>query len=562
MIPPSDTELSRALDSLVLSASGWRGVFASSGGEHGTSPDAKPALLTLAALMADAFADYLSAGSRAPVALGRDTRPTGDAAATVMLRAFLSRGVNVEYLGIAAAPEIMAYAQKLTAPFVYISASHNPAAHNGVKFGFAGGVLDAGEEQKLRAVFLEKCGANDAVARALRLIDGCPLDALAAALKDSGAYKQAALQAYLDAVSRREKPAVKNLSVAADFNGSARSLSVDRAFFESRGIGFFAVNDTPGVFAHGIIPEGDNLECARGFLENLRAEHPFAVLAYACDCDGDRGNIAYYNEKTHRAEILSAQEVFALSVLGELSAASAVTRGGAKQAVVCNCPTSMRVDKIARALGASVFRCEVGEANAVSLADKKRREGFEVPISGEGSNGGSIVYPARVRDPLNTVSAILSLIRDGRSLTDVIESLPAYTTTGVSEDRAKLVLNAKDHAALKRAFQKEFAAWWESNKTILSREGIVSWTAIATNGTEETRGISDFGQSGKGGLKILFLDSAGEGAAFIWMRGSGTEGGEAGQSLFRVLCDVKGNNPALEAMLLGAERDMLIRASR
>ena len=139
------------------------------------------------------------------------------------------------------------------------------------------------------------------------------------------------------------------------------------------------------------------------------------------DNDGDRGNIVYINDRTGCAEILEAQEVFALSVLSELefmkqtaaAAQGASAAPGAKLAVAVNGPTSMRIERIAEAYGVEVFRAEVGEANVVNLAAEKRAEGFEVRILGEGSNGGNITHPATVRDPLNTIFALIKLIAFG-----------------------------------------------------------------------------------------------------------------------------------------------------
>ncbi|MBP3772908.1 MAG: phosphoglucomutase, partial [Treponema sp.] len=87
-----------------------------------------------------------------------------------------------------------------------------------------------------------------------------------------------------------------------------------------------------------------------------------------------------------------------------------------------------------------------------------------------------------------------------------------------------------------------------------SKYGIESYEAIGTNGTEESRNLTDYSKNGKGGLKILFSDKNKAPLAYIWMRGSGTE------PVFRVLCDVKGNNKPQEESLLEWERQMILRA--
>ena len=110
------------------------------------------------------------------------------------------------------------------------------------------------------------------------------------------------------------------------------------------------------------------------------------------------------------------------------------------------------------------------------------------------------------------------------------------------------------HAALKTAFQKIFQEQWKAQKVFLENYGITSFEAVITNGTKETRNVTDYSQSGKGGLKILFKNSRMENLAFIWMRGSGTE------PVFRIMCDVKGDNPEMEKALLSWETEMIQKA--
>ena len=50
------------------------------------------------------------------------------------------------------------------------------------------------------------------------------------------------------------------------------------------------------------------------------------------------------------------------------------------------------------------------------------------------------------------------------SLIDVIETLPVYTTTGVSETRALLKIKTTDHSVLKAKYQKVFLSQWEEKE--------------------------------------------------------------------------------------------------
>ena len=581
---------------MILSASGWRKVFAASGDEQDKSPEITETDRSIAVIAADVFFDYISkvSGQEAPViALGIDARPTGPALADAMIHALVKKGAILQYSAVTSAPEIMAYAKKLDG-FIYISASHNPVGHNGIKFGTNdGGVLCAQENKKLVDDFLKRLADDNGVAEAVKKAWSCTTSELKAVYEIKDSSKHNALAAYknfanetITGTENKEYQtdffgmldtfiAQKPLGVVCDFNGSSRYQSIDREFFKERKINFYSINDFE--IAHEIIPEAENLVHVAAEMERLHKEgHSDVVLGYMPDCDGDRGNIVYWDEKQKKAVILKAQEVFSLSVLAELTY-SIWQHGDEKDfkpAVVVNCPTSMRINEIASALGAEVFRAEVGEANVVNLAREKREQGYTVRILGEGSNGGTITYPAAVRDPLNTIFALLKLLmmresglyemwckKSGQkynpdfTLSDVIASLPVYTTTGVSEPRAVLKVKTTDHTKLKAAFQKAFEADWKKKSADLKKKyGIESWEAVITKGTVETCDVKDFSKSEKGGLKVIFKDKDSKPIAFIWMRGSGTE------PVFRIMCDVKGNNAEMEKELLKWETDLIKKA--
>ena len=605
---PTMAELQKEFSAMILSASGWRKVFALSGNEEDATTEIGAANGVLSALIAQVFADYIiqRCGPGCKIALGLDARPTGTQIGDIIARVLAGRGIQVEYLFITAAPEIMAYSRQLDG-FVYVSASHNPVGHNGIKFGLNdGGVLPGEETAKLTAAFTQLCSDSESIQLAAQLVAACSEEAIQKIFADSASCKARAVasyrdftrlvvsgtedqqqqKAFFDLISQTTKK--KPLSVSCDMNGSARTLSIDKDFLPECGIGFDAINNKPRNIVHAIIPEPENLvHCAR-FMEEQKPTNPAITLGYMPDCDGDRGNIVYWNDASGKSQVLKAQEVFALSVLAELAYLdyrNESTAENAKPGVSVNDPTSMRIEEIAAAFDATVFRAEVGEANVVNLAREARQKGYTVPILGEGSNGGNITHPAAVRDPINTIFALVKLLAiqdttlaDGSvkqglfhrwcsksgqeaaykadfTLADIITTLPVYTTTGVSEGRALLKIKTTDHSMLKARFQKEFEASWQQKKEALAKEyGIASYEAICNNGTKETRNLSDYSLSGKGGLKILFKDAAGKNTGFIWMRGSGTE------PVFRILCDVRGSNKQMEEALLAWETELLEKA--
>lgn len=583
---------------MILSASGWRKVFALSGNEQDKNPEISENDKKIAVTAANVFFDYIKkvSGQEIPViSLGIDSRPTGPAIADSMIRALIKKGAIIQYSAITSAPEIMAYAKKLDG-FIYISASHNPIGHNGIKFGTNdGGVLNGTENAKLVKEFTDRLNDEEGLEEAYKKARSCTTSELQKVYQVSESSKYNALNAYKNFINETitgtenkeyqedffgmiDNTIIENpIGVVCDFNGSSRNHCIDRDYFAEHNINFYSINNNEIV--HEIIPEAENLIHVAAEMERLQKEgHKEVVLGYMPDCDGDRGNIVYWDDKAKKSVILKAQEVFSLSVLSELT--YSIWQHGSdknfKPAVAVNCPTSMRIEEIVNTLGGQVFRAEVGEANVVNLAREKRSEGYTVRILGEGSNGGTITYPSAVRDPLNTIFAIIKLLvmrenglfemwckkagikyNPNYTLTDVLDTLPKYTTTGVSEPRAVLHVKNTNHAELKGKFQKVFEQDWKKKETELNTKyGICSWEAVITNGTKETRNVSDFSTSGKGGLKILLKDKDSKNIAFIWMRGSGTE------PVFRIMCDVKGDKVQMEKELLEWETKLIHEADK
>ncbi len=589
------------LDNMILSASGWRTVFAASLDEEDAGTTVTEEHLALATLASTAYALYMKEklSKKICIVVGMDSRPTGKALADPMIKALLAQGIDVQYVGIIAAPEIMAYANN-TDGFVYISASHNPIGHNGIKFGFSdGGVMPASEAKILISKFKELCATENPEQDAKNIQDSINAEIMNAIYAKKDENKQNAFNYYknfskqvisgetdsgkqdalFNAIAESTKK--NSLTVVCDMNGSARCLSIDKSFMSSMGIKHESFNDTVGTIAHAIIPEGKNLQHCAKKMEDLQKDGiKDALLGYLPDCDGDRGNIVFWNTKTQKAEILQAQEVFALSVLSEFAYSLYRTKEELKLGVAVNCSTSMRIEEIANAFGAGVFRAEVGEANVVNCAREQRANGYTVPILGEGSNGGNITHPAAVRDPINTLFALIKLLvlrstdskpglfeiwckksnqmdkyKTDFTLVDIIETLPKYVSTGVSEKRALLKVKTSDNIQLKRNFQKAFLSSWQEKQTYLADKfGIKNWEAVATVGTKEIKGIEDFGVSGTGGLKIRFMNAQNEVIAFMWMRGSGTE------PVFRVMVDMKAQTVEAEKELIAWETELLEEA--
>ena len=186
---------------MILSASGWRKVFAESGDGEDKSPTIGTVNKALCALIGETFAEFIISrtGKSAPiVAVGMDTRPTGKEIIDSILKVLIVNKITIRYVGVASAPEIMAYARGLDG-FLYVSASHNPIGHNGIKFGLNdGGVLPSEVVGKLARNFITKCEREDAQSYAQNLLDSCDKAELNLVYTLSDQYKKEALWTYED----------------------------------------------------------------------------------------------------------------------------------------------------------------------------------------------------------------------------------------------------------------------------------------------------------------------------------------------------------------------------
>jgi len=596
------TEIEAALQRLILSASGWRTVFAPSGNEEDATSSISDAHHLIAGTAGLVFSNYIKtkSGRDKPVIIvGQDSRPTGTAIADTIIRILLASGCEVRYAFIISAPEIMAYCRQGNHidGFVYISASHNPIGHNGIKFGLNdGGVLPAPEAKILIEAFQKTIHEEGHLQKLQNMLTSVPAKEITRVYENTRQVKREAYSAYLlfthEVITGSQIQEAQNkvysyieettkhqgLGILIDFNGSARTTSIDRNFLESLGCTVETMNDRPREIAHRIVPEGESLEPCRKTLETLHNKNPAFVLGYVPDCDGDRGNLVVWDETIQAGRSLEAQEVFALCCVAELAHMVFTgelrydKKGNAvdKVAVAINDPTSMRIDRIAQAFDVSVFRAEVGEANVVGLARRLREQGYKVRILGEGAAGGNITHPSSVRDPIDTIGAILKLLtirshqdtmglfelwcelsgqaeayRDDFTLSTIINTLPSFVTTSAYAPEAILKIKTTDHALLKERFQNIFLKEWDlRKKDLASRYGIVEWEALAYNGMDERRNIQQFREAGRGGLKILFRNQQNVEIAYIWMRGSGTE------PVFRVMADVAGKDNRMERDLL------------
>lgn len=555
------------LDRSILSVSGLR--FICSDDENDLSTWAQPNVQAFVLVAAHEHAKQFQKNKH--VCLGMDSRPTGPLFLLLIAKLYHQLGLDIRCSGIAPIPEIMAATHQSGASgFCYMTASHNPPGHNGLKLGLEDGAVLSKEKaspliENIKKNYLDdqvvehliqsvqksslsvdelKTNISENKAKSLNLYQNFALDTVASSSTESFTN------------SLQKKFSKQKSSFIFDMNGSSRLTSCDLNLLNSFQISTKVQGDKIGVFQHAIVPEGDSLNIAKQVLQDEIDQNNSVIAAMVPDCDGDRGNLILPIAGT--AQCLKAQETFALCALSTIAGCRASGYQD-KLALVVNGPSSFRLESILKPFDVKVVRAEVGEANVLNLAEQLREQGYLVPISGEGSNGGSILMPSTVRDPLMTLLSLLKFLyvpieniglttaeyylnSVGKKISDesnvlesVLESFPTWHSTDAFDNDALMPVPNIEHETLKQRYESAFISHFDEEIHFWQSKGVASYKIVSYEGTENIPGPGNRPSPGKGGLAILLLDSFENALGFLWMRGSGTE------PVFRVVCDWSGN---------------------
>lgn len=365
----------RAIPTLKISISGVRGVV----GESLT-----PTLLTR---FTQAFGTFVGPGT---IVIGRDTRTSGEMVRQAVVAGLLSSGCRVLDLDVCPVPTVQLLVRGRGARGgIAITASHNPAEWNALKFINSSGLFLAGAQAR-QLLDIYHQGEYVKVRGAL----------MRSVERETGAL-DTHVKAVLDALGPLP-PGARRLKVVVDCCNGAGSVVAPR-LLEALGAEVVAINATPdGTFPRGAEPVPENLGA---LCEAVRASD--ADIGLAQDMDADR--LALVDE---RGEPLGEEYTLVLATRQVLSK----ERG----AVVANLATTTVLDSVARGFESPIYRSKIGEAN---VTEEMRRVG--AVVGGEG-NGG-VIYPRInfARDSLVGMALVLHLLADtGRAVSELMSELP------------------------------------------------------------------------------------------------------------------------------------------
>jgi phosphomannomutase len=392
----------RAIPTLKISISGVRGVIGQS---------LTPTLLTR---FAQAFGTHTGSGT---IVVGRDPRTSGEMVKHAVIAGILSSGGRVVDIGVCPVPTVQMQVRRRRANGgIAITASHNPAEWNALKFIGANGLfLDSGQARELLDIYHQ--GEYTKVAseeiRSVEEVEGAT---------------DAHIKAVLDALG--PLPAAKRkLRVVLDSCNGAGSI-VGPKLLGALGAEVIAINVTPdGSFPRPAEPVPENL----GALCEAVKKHD-ADVGFAQDMDADR--LAIVSEKGIPIGEDYTLVLAALYVLGR-------ERGP----VVANLSTTSALDDVAKKFGCPLFLTKIGEVN---VTDKMQQA--NAVIGGEG-NGG-VIYPRInfARDSLVGMALVLHLLADsGKTVTQLLDEFPRYSVV-----KEKMICPSEKIPAVLKLLRQEY----------------------------------------------------------------------------------------------------------
>ncbi len=320
------------------------------------------------------------------VAIGKDTRVSGDMLESALIAGFTSMGVNVIKMGVVPTPLLTAEVGSLNADMaVMITASHNPYHDNGIKL-----VNNSGDKfSDEKTAELEKLLTSDMVFTQNK-------ENIGRVFED-----EKSIPAYM-ANARSIAPntnALKGLRVVLDCANGAFSKIMPQ-IFKDLGAGVITLADAPDGY-------NINKDCGSQHTEKMQqvVTDSHAHLGIAVDGDGDR--IIICDENGTRIE---GDQIIAF--LATYFKHENMLKGNA---VVATVWSNLGLEKYLHTLGIDYYRSAVGERYVI---EKMRQTGANV--GGEESGHMVLSDYAKTGDALLTGLIIsLGLLKSGKKMSEI-----------------------------------------------------------------------------------------------------------------------------------------------
>lgn len=396
----------------------------------------------LAVDVAKSLGTYM--GSKGTIAIGRDTRMSGEMLKSAAIAGALSAGLTVIDLGTAPVPAVQYYVRDHADAGIMITASHNPREYNGIKLIAGDGSEFSREgESEVEKIYYSKqfVSANWDRTGDLRTAN------------DANEYYIQGVIDHVDAENIRGK----RLKVVADTGCGAGSVTLP-FMLQRLGCEVITINaQLDGTFPwRNPEPTPDVLTELAEIVRITGAD-----MGVAQDGDADRAVFVDENGDFIDEEVLLA--MMAKYILSR-----------EKGVIVTPVSSSQRMADIAKEAGVELIWTAVGSINVA----RKMMETNAV-FGGEG-NGG-LIFPKHqyCRDGGMACAELLEIIAAGTTLSEFAKSVPEYfnsKTKTVCEDS-------------KTTMERVTAAVLEGTEKVDTTDGVKiwyedGWVLIRPSGTE------------------------------------------------------------------------------
>ena len=396
----------------------------------------------LAVDVAKSLGTYM--GSKGTIAIGRDTRMSGEMLKSAAIAGALSAGLTVIDLGTAPVPAVQYYVRDHADAGIMITASHNPREYNGIKLIAGDGSEFSREgESEVEKIYYSKqfASANWDKTGDLRTAN------------DANEYYIQGVIDHVDAENIRGK----RLKVVADTGCGAGSVTLP-FMLQRLGCEVITINaQLDGTFPwRNPEPTPDVLTELAEIVRITGAD-----MGVAQDGDADRAVFVDENGDFIDEEVLLA--MMAKYILSR-----------EKGVIVTPVSTSQRMADIAKEAGVELIWTAVGSINVA----RKMME-TDAVFGGEG-NGG-LIFPKHqyCRDGGMACAKLLEIIAAGTTLSEFAKSVPEYfnsKTKTVCEDS-------------KTTMERVTATVLEGTEKVDTTDGVKiwyddGWVLIRPSGTE------------------------------------------------------------------------------
>jgi phosphomannomutase len=455
--------------SIIKSISGFRGTIGGVSGENLTPIDILNFIIAYAVFIKEKNANIINAGSKIKIIIGRDGRVSGEMVKNLVVASLVSVGANVIDLGMATTPTVeIAVTHEKAQGGIIITASHNPAGWNALKFLNENGEFLSAAEGKKILDYADKIKDD----KDFQYSPENELGFYAFNPMLEYAHRQAIINLPLVDIKLIED---RNFKIVVDGINSIGGAVIPN-LLELLGLkkeNIILLNCEPnGIFAHKPEPLDENLSAIKELVIKEKAD-----LGIVVDPDVDRLAFIDENGKMFGEEYtLVAISDYVLKNYNDLINELGETGKNYEKATVSNLSSSRALKDVTEKYNGTYEASAVGEVNVVDLMKKNK-----AIIGGEG-NGGVIFSPLHYgRDALVGVALFLTaLAKDRKKVSELRTEFPNYFMV---KDRLELEPGF-DFSSLVKKIKEEYKDAEINDIDGLKIDWADSWVQLRTSNTE------------------------------------------------------------------------------